>query len=136
MTGPGSWPRGLVLLGLLFVLGCGDAAEAPATDRVSHETVERYRTEALLRTQALDARIAEIEADAAAADSATAAALQTTIDALHAARQAVQQGLDTLGGQPEAVFQEATRATEAQLEALERRLLPPDSAAADTSAAG
>lgn len=129
-------PRRLALFGLLLAFGCGDAPEAPAEAHVSHETVERYRTAALLRTQALDARIAALEAEAAAADSATAAVLQATIETLHTERQAVQTGLDSLGGQAEPVFQEATRTTDAQLDALERRLLPPDSVAADSATTG
>ena len=97
-------------------------------NRVSHEAVERYRTAVLLRTQGLDARIAAIETEAATADSARAAMLQPTITALHAQRQAIQQGLDTLDGQPEAIFTEARQAIDAQVDALAARLgTAPDS---------
>ncbi|NNF59087.1 MAG: hypothetical protein HKN04_12705, partial [Rhodothermaceae bacterium] len=113
----------------LLLPGCADGPTMDErVDRVSHEAVERYRTAVLLRTQGLDARIAAIETEAATADSARAVALQPTIRALHAQRQAIQRGLDSLDNQPEAVFAEARQAIDTQLDALAAQLgAAPDS---------
>lgn len=129
-------PRFRLAVTALFVLaGCeNEPTPAPVSDTVSAEAVEQYRTAALLRTQAVDTRIVALEGEVAMADSTVAVALQARLDDLRAQRRAIQQGLDSLGGQSEAVFREATQVTDARLDALERALGPPaDSAAADAA---
>ncbi len=113
-----------LLIGLAVGLGaCADDAE-PGTrpDLVSHETVERYRTDVLLRLQEVDAGIAALEGRVAEAESASAAALAPAVEALRADRRAVQTRLEALDVQARGAFDEATRAIDRGVAVLRQRV--------------
>lgn len=111
-------PRVLVLLALLATtatLAACDNDDTPpeSTAAVPEADVERLRIRLFEATIPLDAELAAVEADAAAAtDTLVQAAYEPILARLHDARQRLQARMDSLRPMPRAAFDSAAAQTE------------------------
>ena len=112
----------LLLVALLALAACDNDDTAPAdpTPTVGEADVERFRTDVFLRTTELDADIAALEAEAAAADSAGQVAYDAVLSRLRDDRRSLQTRLDSLRPLPQATFDTTKAAIDAQAERLRR----------------
>ena len=95
------WP----LAAALALGACDDEPADPATTvAVSEADVERFRAEVFQETLGLDADLARLESEAAAADSAAQVAYTPVLDRLRADRRRLQVRLDSLRPVPPVRF--------------------------------
>ena len=114
-----------LLLTAAFALAACDADDAPDADTtplVGEADVERFRTDTFLRTTELDADIAALETEAAAADSAGQVAYGEVLTRLRTERRSLQTRLDSLRPLPQATFDTTTAAIGEQVARLQRRI--------------
>ncbi len=99
-----------LLLTLAPLAACDDEPVDPAlTVPVAEADVERFRTEIFQETLGLDAALAALEEEAAAADSVDRVAYEPVLTRLRDDRQRLQVRLDSLAPTPRARF-DSTRA--------------------------
>ena len=109
----------LAALLALSLAACDDEPADPAqTEVVPEADVERFRAEVFEETLTIDADLARLEAEAAAADSVTQAAYTSVLDRLRDDRRRLQVRLDSLRPVPRASFDSTTAATIVQVERL------------------
>lgn len=107
-------------LALAVTLGaCDDEPSDPAeTVAIPEADVERFRAEMFLETLDLDADLARLEAEAAAADSAAQAAYTPVLDRLRSDRRRLQVRLDSLRPALPTAFDSTRAEVRAQAEQL------------------
>ena len=127
----------LLALALLVALaGCDDEPVDPAqTVDVAEADVERFRAEIFEETLGIDAALARLEEDAAAADSATQVAYGPVLDRLRAERRRLQVRIDSLTPQPPVYFDSTQTAVRAQVQRLTESVVRARYEAAPTYAA-
>lgn len=107
------------LLAALALGACDDEpADPAATVAVPEADVERFRAEVFEETLSLDADLARLEAEAAAADSVAQAAYAPVLDRLRADRRRLQVRVDSLRPVPPVQFDSVRTAVRAQAERL------------------
>ena len=95
----------LAALLLVSLAACDDEPTDPVQAEVVPEAdVERFRTEIFRQTLGIDADLAALETDAAAADSVARLAYEPVLDRLRDDRRRLQIRLDTLRPVPRARF--------------------------------
>jgi|GEM_PF-6591647 len=110
------FPLALLVAAAPLVAGC-DNDDAPSAAVVPEADVERLRIQLFQQTIPLDADLAAVEADAAAAtDTLVQAAYAPILARLHDARRSLQARMDSLRPMPRAAFDstaaQALRASE------------------------
>jgi len=114
-----SRPLALALLALVALAACDDEPLDPArTVDVSEADVERFRADVFQETITLDDALARLEAETAAADSATQVAYEPVLDRLRADRRRLQVRLDSLRPAPPVYFDSTKTAVLAQAQRL------------------
>ncbi|PAP76234.1 hypothetical protein [Rubrivirga marina] len=107
------------LLAALALAACDDEPADPATTvAVPEADVERFRAEVFQETLGLDADLARLEAEAAAADSVAQAAYAPVLDRLRADRRRLQVRIDSLRPVPPVQFDSVRTSVRAQTERL------------------
>lgn len=133
-----------LLLAALLVLGpatvllaaCDDEPTDPAqTEVVPEADVERFRAEVFQETLGIDADLARLEAEAAAADSVAQVAYVPVLDRLRDDRRRLQVRLDSLRPVPRAPFDSTMAAVMAQTDRLRQAVQRAPFEAAPTYAA-
>ena len=105
----------------LVLPACDDEPADPVqTALVPEADVERLRARAFRETIDLDADLARFEAEAAAADSVTAAGYAPVLDRLRAQRRSLQARIDSLRPAPRAAFDSLSASLLADTGALRR----------------
>ncbi len=103
----------------LTVAACGTPDPAdPAAVLVPEADVARVQMHTFVETQGIDAEIARVEAEAAAADSLRQRAYTPVLERLRQDRRRLQVRVDSLAPMPKAVFDSTTAGIAAQLTAL------------------
>ncbi|HEX8298283.1 MAG TPA: hypothetical protein VF594_03910 [Rubricoccaceae bacterium] len=102
--------RSLVALLALSLLAaaCSEPDSPPAAALVGQADVARVKLRAFVETQAIDAEIARVEAEAAAADSLRQQAYAPVLERLRQDRRRLQVRVDSLAPMPPAAFDSAT----------------------------
>ena len=112
-------PLSVALALALAVGACDDEPADPAqTVAIPEADVERFRAEIVQETLGLDADLARLEAEAAAADSAARVAYEPVLDRLRADRRRLQVRLDSLRPAPPARFDSTRASVRAQTDRL------------------
>ena len=126
----------LVALLALTVAACDDEPVDPAqTEVVPEADVARFQAEVFQETIPLDADLAQLEAETAAADSVTRVAYEPVLDRLREDRRRLQVRIDSLRPVPRAQFDSARMAVLNQTERLREAVRRAPFEAAPTYAA-
>lgn len=103
---------------VLTAAGCGTPEPGPAAALVPEADVARVQMRTFVETQGIDAEIARVEAEAAAADSVRQLAYAPVLERLRQDRRRLQVRVDSLAPLPRAAFDSTTAGIAAQLAAL------------------